>query len=46
MEKIANSWVIAVAINYFVFEMLFVMFEFVFNINKLRIELVFFGIFG
>ena len=45
MKEIAYSWVIAVAINHFVFEMTGVVLQFALNIRKLRVKLVIFAAF-
>ena len=46
MKKVAYSWVITVAIDYFARKVVPVMFEFLFYIGELRIKLVLFACFG
>ena len=43
MEEIADARVVAVAINSFVFEMVFVVPQLVFDVGKLGVELIVFG---
>jgi len=45
MKKVAYSWVITVAIDYFARKVVPVMFEFLFYIGELRIKLVLFAFF-
>ena len=46
MKKVAYSWVVAVAIDYFARKVVSVMFEFPFYVGKLRIKLVLFACFS
>jgi hypothetical protein len=46
VKEIANARIIAVTKYCFAFEMLFVVFEFVFDIYELGVKLIFFGNFG
>ena len=46
MKKIANPWVVAIAIDYFIFKMVFVVPQFIFYIRELGIKLVFLIVFG
>ena len=46
MKKIADSRIIAIAIDYFAFKMVFVVPQLVFNIRKLGIKFIFFIVFG
>jgi hypothetical protein len=46
MKEVTNSWVVTIAVNYFVFKVTFVMFQFSFNVGKLSIKLVFLLVFA